>query len=104
MGFDRRMFSEAEQDIELQMRRLAECPTCTARVLRACKSGLGTINVGHTGRMRVALTHPDWTGPRPLLDIQPGCPVCATDRIGHLKIRLQTEQERQPSDGHTDLG
>lgn len=88
----------AEQKIEQQARLLAACPQpgCGAPRRRACyplryeanwNTQKGQIPVAHTGRLRLAMQHPDWEGVKPNLDLRPECQICATgDPIGHMRI------------------
>jgi len=101
----------AEQWIEEQTRDLAVCPQCGARRGRACYP-LGHeensnnrnhfVPVAHTGRLRLAMQHPQWDGPKPVLDIQPDCPICTTDPAGH--IRARANQLIEENSGNADLG
>lgn len=92
--------SPSEQYIEWQTRALADCPQCGALKPRACYALLSQGRGGppeqtwmpasHTGRVRIAMTHPSWSARRPKLDIQPDCEVCATgDPVGHSRITLR---------------
>lgn len=86
-----------EQEIEQQARAWT-CPQCGAPAGRSCRPFEFERNhrnngewqpVSHTGRLRLAMAGPSWTGPRPVLDIQPECLVCATDPIGHLRAKME---------------
>ena len=94
----------AEQWIEEQTRDLAECPQCGARRGRPCYPFAHEYNhnnrhhfipVAHTGRLRLAMQHSLWHGPRPVLDIQPDCAICESDPMGHQKMKASRARERQ---------
>lgn len=91
--------TEPEQIIEQQARLLAECNRCGSPRGRACyplryeanpNTSLYSIPVCHTGRLRTAMNHPAWRGPKPNLDLRPECHICATgDPIGHTRAKVE---------------